>query len=147
MVEKLIHFVIEHWLLVSAFVLVLILLMIEEARSKGAGGSRVSPQAAIRMINRDDAVVLDLRENDAFKEGHIVGSINIPQTELDQNENKLNKYKEKALIIVCTAGQKSAAIATKLRKQGYSQPMVLSGGLAAWKNADLPLIKAKKNKK
>lgn len=141
--QDIIQFLLSHWLLASAFLIVLALLLFEEARSKGMGGAALTPQMAIRLINRDEAVVVDCRDGHAFKEGHIITSMNFPQAELNQNLNKLAKYKEKTLIIVCSTGQKSAAIATKLRKEGFVESKVLTGGLAAWKKADLPLEKGK----
>lgn len=138
--QDIIPFVIHHWLLSGVFVVLLILLMIEEARSKGLLGQLTS-QELVQLINRDSPVILDIRNREAFQEGHIVGAINFPQVDLDKDFSKLNKYKGRPLVVVCPMGQKAAEVAVQLRKQNYEPVHVLSGGMNAWKNAQMPLVK------
>jgi len=142
-VQDIIPFVIHHWFLCSIFIILLILLFIEEARVKGLFG-QLSPQELVQLMNRESAVVLDIRNRDVFQEGHIVGAINIPQGDLDKDLTKLNKYKDRPIIIVCQMGQKAGEVAVKLKKQNFERVQVLSGGLNSWKNAQMPLVKIKK---
>ena len=138
--EQFIQFVINHWALWLLFVVVLLLTILNEILLSNKKTEEISPQTAIRLINNDEAVVIDTRDEDAFKKGHILDSLSIKGEQLVAN--KLGKYKNKTLIFVCERGLQSPALATKLRAEGY-QCMVLKGGLLAWQNADLPLVKGK----
>lgn len=132
------QFITNHWQLWLAFSVLLILVLINELLTKRT--KDLSPQALIDLINTEQAVVIDLRDKEVFKNGHIIHSIQAsPQ---DFELAKMNKYKNKPLVLVCARGLQSPPIAAKIRAQGY-QPLVLSGGIAAWQNAGLPLIKGK----
>lgn len=141
--EKLIPFITKHWLLAGAFVLAFIWLIIEEAKQKGSSGNRVSPNQAILLINREHARVVDLRDSNLFSEGHIVGAENIPAADWDKKLQSLEKDKTEQFVLVCNSGQKAQIYAGKLRKLGFKKVVVLTGGMMAWKNANLPLIKSK----
>ncbi len=69
--QKVLHFIASHWILVTLFVIAFIWLIIEEAKSKGTLGANLTPQTAVSLINRDNAVVIDTRDADAFATGHI----------------------------------------------------------------------------
>lgn len=135
------QFAIHHWVLVGLFVLLLIALIIEESKSQGFGKSGLAPQKVVRMMNHEDVTLLDIRNINDFKDGHIVNAINIPQEALNENMKKIEKYKQQPLIIICGNGQKSPMVASKLRKLGFEKIYVLTGGISAWKNAGIPLIK------
>ena len=138
--QQLIEFATHHWALVGVFIVLLIFVFWEEARSKGLG-ARLTCSQATRLINSEDAVVFDIRSINDFKKGHIVNAINLP--EANSNMEKLNKYKKKPIILVCNNGQKSGGLAMKLKKQGFAQLQVLSGGISEWTRAGLPLTKEK----
>lgn len=140
--QDIIQFVTHHWLLSGIFIILLILLLIEEARSKGLLG-QIGPQELVQMINRESAVVVDIRNREAFQEGHIVGAVNFPQAELEKDFTKLSKYKDQPIVVVCVMGQKAGDVAIKLKKQNYQRVYALSGGMNAWKNAQMPLVKKK----
>ncbi len=138
--QDFIQFAAHHWLLCGLFVILIILLMIEEARSKGLMG-QLSPQDLVQMINHESVAVVDVRNKEAFQSGHIVGSINIPKSDLEKDFNKLNKFKGRKIIIICESGQKAGEIAIKLKKQNFETVHALSGGIQAWKTASMPLVK------
>lgn len=139
--QDIIQFLGHHWLLTGLLVILLILLFIEEARSKGVMGGQLSPAELVHLINRESPAVIDIRNREAFQEGHIVGAVNFPQAELEKDFSKLNKYKDRPLVIVCAMGQKAGEVAVKLKKQGFTNVRVLSGGINAWKSAQMPLVK------
>jgi rhodanese-related sulfurtransferase len=139
-VQDVLQFAAHHWLLCGLFVVLLILLMIEEARSKGLMG-QLTPQDLVQMINRESVAIVDIRNREAFQSGHIVGAINIPKADLEKDFGKLNKYKNRSIIIVCEGGQKAGEIAMKLKKQNFENVRALSGGLNGWRSANMPLIK------
>ncbi|MEE8043033.1 MAG: rhodanese-like domain-containing protein [Pseudomonadales bacterium] len=99
---RLFEFIGNHIILASAFVVVLMLVVRNEV---ARGGKSVSPQQLVHMLNRDKAVVLDLRERKEFTEGHIIDAINIPQASLDSRLNELEPYRESPVIVACKMGQ------------------------------------------
>lgn len=135
-------FIAEHWILVVLFVLAFIWLIFEESRHQGLGGARQTPQGVTHLINREDAVVVDLREPNAYRDGSIANSLNIPFARLEQNLSKIEKYKDKPIVLVCAMGQQSVQAMNKLKKRGFLKLYVLGGGLANWKRTGLPLKKS-----
>ena len=94
-----------------------------------------------RLINREDAGVVDLRTRQEFESGHIVGSLNIDAEQLASQLDKLNHYKDKGIILCCARGNISPREARKLINQGYEKVYCLKGGISSWQNASLPLTK------
>ena len=139
--EQLGQFIINHWELWLALVLILLLIFINELLAQKKQAKELSPQAAVSLINHENAVVMDLRDAEAFRKGHIIDSIRVASDEFSQR--RMDKYKAKNIILVCARGLQSATLASKLREQGFSQPMVLAGGITAWQAAELPLVKGK----
>jgi rhodanese-related sulfurtransferase len=105
-------------------------------------GQEVGPTEAVLLINRRDAVVLDVRDAAEYKSGHITNARNIPEAELDARAKELEKVKTKPIIVSCGRGNRSAGIATKLRKLGFAEVVSLRGGIAAWQQANMPLEKS-----
>ncbi|MDF1677829.1 MAG: rhodanese-like domain-containing protein [Legionellaceae bacterium] len=143
MEKQLFTFIYNHWPLWLAFVGVLILMIINERITQKKGPKNLSPNAAVDAINHEKAVIIDMRDRESFRQSHIVDAKNIPNATAEQ----LEKYKTKPFILICARGLQSSALAVKLRKQGFTEVMVLTGGITAWKAASLPLIKGKKEAK
>ncbi|MGO2263563.1 MULTISPECIES: rhodanese-like domain-containing protein [Halomonas] len=139
MIDQLFEFVQNHPLLVGAFLLVLVAWLIYETRS--ASTNAVTSTQATQLINREDAVVLDIRESKDFKTGHIAGARNIPHNKLDNRMNELDKVKNQPIIVVCKHGQSAGAVQTKLAKAGFERVTKLKGGMAQWQADSLPVVK------
>jgi rhodanese-related sulfurtransferase len=139
------EFTSNHPLLVGALLLSFFLLVFTELRRKAAGMVNVDPQQAVKLINAD-AVVVDLRSADAFAAGHIVRARNIPHDELEANLGKLEKDKSKAILAVCQSGISSTKAVGELQKLGFESVYGIKGGMAAWTQAGLPVVTAKKTK-
>src|ERR1035437_1298472 len=108
---------------------------------KNATGGTLTPTAAVQLINREKAVVIDICEANEFAAGHVGGAKNIP---LSQFENKLPgavKNKALPLILVCQSGARSNRALDIAKKLGYEQAQSLNGGLSAWRTANLPVEK------
>ena len=105
-------------------------------------GREVGPAEAVLLINRRDAVVLDVRDAAEYKTGHITNARNVPEAELDARAKELDRVKTKPIIVSCGRGNRSNAIAAKLRKLGFDEVVSLRGGLAAWQQANMPLEKS-----
>lgn len=139
------QFVSNHWVMCGAFLVVLLAIFYVEARSQGVtGGNRLTPQLVTHAMNREMAVVVDIREPNGFLDGHIISAINIPMSSWDTQAKKLQKFKSKPVIVVDALGQKAQAYATKLKQAGFENVKILAGGINAWRNAKLPLVKGGK---
>lgn len=104
------------------------------------GSKGVGPQQAVMLINRSDAIVVDVRDKKEFESGHIVDSIHIPLAKLHQRVTELKKYQDKPVIVVCKLGQHSGDAAKKIQAAGHEQVFKLSGGVTEWKAQSMPLI-------
>ena len=93
------------------------------------------------MINRQDALVLDVREQAEYAQSHILNSRGLPLSQIGARIGDIEKYKDKPVIVYCATGNRSSAAAAALRKSGFSQVFNLSGGFAAWQQAGLPVQK------
>ena len=106
-----------------------------------AGMTRVTPGIATRMINDEGALVLDVRSDGEFGAGHVVNAMNIPLGSLGDRLDKLEKFKNKPILPICGNGQQAATAAKTLRQKGFEQVFAVTGGIAAWREANLPLTK------
>lgn len=109
---------------------------------QGASSAGVAPGAAVQLMNREKAVVIDICEVAEFAAGHIVGAKNIPLGELEAKLPGAVKNKGLPLILVCQTGARSARAVAIAKKLGYGQAQSLGGGLMAWRRASLPVEKA-----
>lgn len=135
------QFIINHWELWLALLGVLLLILINEKLAQKNRAKDLSPQEAIALTNQNQALIIDIRDKESFRGGHIINAINTAPDEF--NHQRMDKYKEKKLIFACARGLQSQTLAAKLRKQGFNQTFILAGGMAAWQQADLPLVKGK----
>ena len=131
------EFISNHLVLASMWIVTLVAIFFYHKRTSA---SSVGPQEAVMLINRNNAVVVDVRDRKEFDSGHIVDSLNIPLSKLKQRLNELTKHKQKPLIVVCKIGQHSGEAAKVLQEAGHDQVVRLSGGLSEWKAQSLPLV-------
>ncbi|MDK1025208.1 MAG: rhodanese-like domain-containing protein [Gammaproteobacteria bacterium] len=138
MLDQLIEFVINHYVLVGLFFALLIAFFLNEGR---LGGATVSPSELVTLINKEEGLVLDIRDRKDFNAGHIVDAVNVPYTTVDSRLADLEKYQSRAVVIVCKMGQHSGAVGRKLRALGFNNVRRLSGGIAEWRASNMPLVK------
>ncbi|MDH6641578.1 rhodanese-related sulfurtransferase [Ralstonia sp. GP73] len=112
-----------------------------QRRIAGGGGAKVGASAATQLINRRNAVVVDVRENAEYAAGHLPQAKHAPLGELAGKAAGLAKNKETPIILVCQTGQRAGRAQAVLRQAGYSEVYSLEGGLAAWQQAGLPVVK------
>ena len=136
--DQFIEFVVNHWILATLFVVLLAALLLTESRK---AGKSLSSQELVMLLNKDQAVVLDLRDKKEFGEGHITGSLNIPFANLKDRAVELQKYKDKQIVLVDKMGQHTGMAGKILRAAGYQDIRRLSGGVSEWRNANMPLVK------
>ncbi len=138
MIEQIFEFVGNHFILVSMFVFLLVAFFVNEGKQ---GGASVSPSNLVNLVNKEGAVIVDVRDSKEFGAGHIVGAMNIPSATFDSRSAELAKYKDKPIVLVCKMGQHSSAIGRKLRSQGFENIRRLSGGMMEWSGNNLPVVK------
>jgi rhodanese-related sulfurtransferase len=105
---------------------------------RSAGGPSVSAVEATNLINREDAVVIDVREADEFAKGHIIGARNFPLAQFESRLKDLDKLKSKPVILLCETGTRAGTALSQLRGRGFERAVTLSGGIGAWLQAGLP---------
>jgi rhodanese-related sulfurtransferase len=121
--------------LVSGAMLILPLLR------RGAGGASVNTLEATQMINRQDALMLDVREQAEYAQSHILNARALPLSQLEARIGDIEKFKDKPLIVYCATDNRSSTAVATLKKRGFSNVVSLSGGFAAWQSAGLPVQK------
>lgn len=118
-----------------------IMLLMPMFKRSAGGVPSVSPAEAVTLINRTNAIVLDVRDDAEFASGHIADAIHIPVADLANRVGELKKYKTKAVLVNCQRGARSAKACEILRIAEFTQVHNLQGGLDAWQQAKLPLVK------
>ena len=134
-------FLIDNWMLISVALTSGGLLLWPVIASSTSAGT-LSPAQAVQLINREKAVVIDVGNPDEFAAGHVIGSRNMPMDQLEQMLAATVKNKSLPLIMVCPAGVRAARAVPIAKKLGFENAQSLTGGLKAWKAADLPVEKA-----
>lgn len=109
-------------------------------------GNSVNPGEATLLINREDAIVVDVREADEFAAGHLPDARNIPGSKLAERISEIDKYKDKPVIVCCATGMRSNKACAELKKNGFSRINNLAGGVDAWVGAGYPIKKGTRNK-
>lgn len=110
-------------------------------QGRSHGVQKVGPSDATRLINSEDAVVLDVRGDTEYRQGHILNSVHIPQNYLNDQIQKLDKHRDRPIITACKTGNESARVGATLQKRGFAKVYSLNGGITAWEAANLPLVK------
>ena len=108
---------------------------------RGAGGPWVTTLEATQLMNRNDAVVIDVRDAAEYGRGHILGAKSYPLVDLERRAPELEKHKARPVIVHCGDGNRAGNALTLLRKRGFAKLHNLSGGFAAWQQAGLPTEK------
>jgi rhodanese-related sulfurtransferase len=107
---------------------------------RGTGGPYVDAARATQLINREDALVVDVRDPGEYGAGHILGARNLPVARIGEKAD-LGKRMDRPLIVYCDTGSRAGKAAAALRQQGFTRVVSLSGGLGAWQQAGLPIEK------
>jgi rhodanese-related sulfurtransferase len=135
-----VQFIVENWILILA-AFVSGALLVWPMVAKGGMGGALSTSDAVRLINQEKAVLIDVREPTEFAAGHAAGARNVPLGALDSAKG-LPTNKALPLVVMCATGARSSRAAAQLRKAGYANVHNLAGGNAAWREASLPIEKS-----
>ncbi len=133
-------FIVDNWMLI------LIALssggMLAWPLVRGANAGSLTAQGAVQLINRERAVVVDVREPEEYAAGHVTGAKNVPLNQLDEKLGAAVKNKSVPLLLICTTGARAQRAVATAKKLGYEQAQAVAGGLKSWKEANLPIEKA-----
>ena len=132
-------FFLDNWMLLAVALSSGTMLLLPALRG---GGSGLSAAAAVLLINREKAVVVDVCEAEEFAAGHVGGAKHIPLNDLEERLPATVKNKALPLILVCQSGARANRALATAKKLGYDNAQALAGGLGAWKAANLPVEKA-----
>lgn len=130
-------FISQEWLLVSTLV---VLIYVFAWRERLKGGRPISAHEVTRLLNSEEAVLLDVRSESEFKAGHIVDAVHIPHTKVASQMERLEGYRDKIVVVVDKLGQHAGAVGRALGKAGF-EVRRLSGGMAEWRSQNMPLVK------
>ena len=139
--EQILEFAGNHPMLVGAFVVVLAMLFITELNRATRGFADITPAQATRLINHENAILIDTRSIAEYRQGHILGSKHMPISELAGRIGDLEKHKKKPIVAYCRAGNRAGAACKLLKRRGFEKVHNLGGGIAAWQADNLPTTK------
>jgi rhodanese-related sulfurtransferase len=138
LVEQIFDFVTNHFILVSVFVFLLVAFVINEGKQ---GGVAITPTNLVTLVNREGAMLVDIRDTKEYSSGHIAGAVSMPVLSIDARISELESCKDKPVVLVCKMGQHASAAGKKLKASGFENVRRLSGGMAEWTANSLPVVK------
>ncbi|HUA89661.1 MAG TPA: rhodanese-like domain-containing protein [Steroidobacteraceae bacterium] len=139
--DHLLQFISVHYWLATGTAFAAAVLVVYEMRARAESRFAVSPQELIRLMNQG-ALVLDLRAQEKFAEGHLAGARQMSGEALLSAGDTLKKHKEKVVVVYDDTGAVGAPAVRQLAAQGFTRAFTLKGGIAAWRADNLPLSRA-----
>jgi len=139
-ITRLVEFFGNHPFLTLSLFAITALLAGGEFRRRMSGVKEVSAGEAVQLINHANAIMIDMRNDKDYRDGHIVSAVHTP-VQKNNIPEKVEKYRDQTLIVYCRSGQQSLPLCRQLRKQGFETVYNLKGGILAWQRADLPVSK------
>lgn len=145
MIQEIMQFVSRNMLLSLVWIALLVAVVVMTFKGLFSKSKVIARSQAITLINKEEAVVVDLRTREDFRKGHIIDSINLTPSEIkDNNLGELEKHKQKPVIVVSASGMESGKPAEQLTQYGFEKVFVLKEGIAGWAGENLPLARGKK---
>ena len=133
-------FIVDNWMLI--LIAVSSGAMLAWPLIRGTGGGSLTAQGAVQLINRERAVMIDVRDATEYAAGHATGARNVPLDQLEQKLPATVKNKSLPVLLMCATGARAQRALATAKKLGYEQAQVVGGGLKSWKDANLPIEKA-----
>ena len=133
-------FIVDNWIIILVAFASGSMLVWPLAR-RGAGGASVPTSEAVRLINREKGVLLDVAEPNEFAQAHASGAKNVPLGQIGASKD-LPSNKALPLVLMCPTGARASRAAAQLRKAGYEKAVAVAGGTGAWREAQLPIEKS-----
>ena len=133
------NFFVDNWYLILLAVASGVMLLVPTFKG---GAGNLSPADAVQRINRDKAVVVDVREPEEYVTGHITNAKNIPLSQLEERLPQVAKNKTLPVVLVCDKGGRALRAEAVAKKLGYEKAQTLAGGMKGWRDAGMPVVKA-----
>jgi rhodanese-related sulfurtransferase len=134
-------FIVNNWMLELIIILSGAMLLWPLVQGRFSKVKEVGTLNATQLINRENAVLLDVRDAKEFAGGHLPNALHIPLSELGSRGSELAKLTSRPVIAYCERGQRSRAAGAALARLGFADIYQLTGGFRAWKDAGLPVVK------
>ncbi|MGP1924820.1 MAG: rhodanese-like domain-containing protein [Arsenophonus sp. NEOnobi-MAG3] len=145
MMQEIMQFISRHPILSLAWTALLIALIILIFNGLFTKTKNITSSQAIQLINKEEAITIDLRSCDDFRKGHIIDSINLTPSEIKCNNiRELKKHKQKPIIVVSANGMEASKPAEQLLQYGFKRVFILKEGINGWSSKNLPLARSKK---
>ena len=141
--DRLLAFAGDHLMLSLALAGLTLALVYTEISRRLSGYKPVNPAGLTALINREDALLVDVSSLQDFEKGHIAGARHVAMSQFDPDNKVLAKVKTLPVVVACRNGMTSADAAKRLVKAGFEKVYWLDGGVNAWQQAELPLVKGK----
>jgi len=142
--QDIMQFAGNHTILSLAWVVLLVLVIVTTVKGMFSKVKTITRGEATRLINKEDAVVVDVRGRDDFRKGHISNAVNVQAADIKKGSfSELEKYKAQPLIVVCATGTSAQESAAQLSAAGFTQVSVLKDGVSGWSGENLPLVRGK----
>lgn len=142
--QDIMQFAGNHTILSLAWVALLILVIATTVKGMFSKVKTVSRGEATHLINKEDAVIVDVRSRDDFRKGHISNAINVLAADIKTGTlGELQKHKAQPVIVVCATGTSAADSAAQLNAAGFERVFVLKDGVSGWNSENLPLVRGK----
>ncbi len=135
------EFLSANWMVLLAAAVFVVLVLRAPLMRKLSGIEEIAPEKAVQLINQQDAMVIDVREQQEWSGGHLPGARHIPLGDLQKYLKDMEQHHDRHVICQCASGMRSARAAATLRKAGFERVYSLRGGIHAWKDAGLPVEK------
>lgn len=142
--QDIMQFAGSHTILSLAWVVLLVLVIVTTVKGMFSKVKTISRGEATRLINKEEAVVVDVRGRDDYRKGHISNAINVLAADIKKGSfGELEKHKAQPIIVVCATGTSAAESAGQLNAAGFDNVSVLKDGVSGWSGENLPLVRGK----
>jgi rhodanese-related sulfurtransferase len=131
----------NNWMLILVLVLSGAMLVWPLFQRRLSPVKDIGTAMATRLINHQDAVLLDVREVKEYEGGRLPNAVHIPLSQLDSRASELSKLTSRPVVAYCQNGRRSRMAAAALTRAGFKQIYSLQGGIHEWKKDGLPLAK------
>lgn len=142
--SQFVEFMSNHPVLFAAFAGILVALVWSFAGEIGGAVKAVSGAEATRLINQEQALIVDVRDAGEFEQGHILDARNLPLTRFNERMSELDRHKDQPVLLVCAHGVQSRSAGGLLKKAGFTRLYTLRGGLGQWRADNLPLTRGRR---
>ena len=139
--EQYIAFFFHHWGLGLLLAMVILAIIIYESWSGTVGPKQLSAEKVVEIINHENGVVIDLRDKESFKQGHIINAVNLPASDLSTQTKVLEKCHQKPVILIAAQPARLSSTLKFLQQQNFTKIHILRNGMRAWIDANLPVEK------